>query len=99
MHPVERVFIIMEVPIGAAELLEREYLGIRAKILEIAATFDRIDRSRGDLVASREMPLIRQALEVLLSEKENATRAEQIQLIFSRPYDDQWTSTLEMPSR
>ncbi len=89
----------MEVPIGTAELLEREYLGIRAKILEIAATFDRIDRSRGDLVASREMPLIRQALEVLLSEKENATRAEQIQLIFSRPYDEQWIKTLEMPSR
>ena len=89
----------MDVPIGAAELLEREYLGIRAKVLEIAATFDHIDRSRGDLIANREMPLIRQALEVLLSEKENATRAEQIQLIFSRPYDDQWIKTLEMPSR
>jgi len=89
----------MEVPIDAAELLEREYLGIRAKILEVAATFDRIDRSRGDLVANREMLVIRQALEVLISEKENANRAEQIQLIFSRPYDDQWTKTLEMPSR
>lgn len=89
----------MQVPIDAVELLDREYLTIRAKILELAATFDRLERSRGDVTKSPEMVAVQQALEVLLAKETDADRAERIQLIFSRPYTKEWKKELEIPSR
>lgn len=88
----------MQVPIDAVELLDREYLMIRAKILELAATFDRIDRSRGDVTRSPEMIAVQQALEVLLAKEADTDRAERIQRIFSRPYAKEWKKEFEMPS-
>ena len=39
----------MSLPLSAAEVLGREFLEIRAKILEIAAAFDRLERAVGDV--------------------------------------------------
>lgn len=69
------------------ELLNREFLPLRAKILEIAAALDRIDRSGGS-DDDRRFSLVRQALAAL--DNAHADRAEQVQLIFSRPYEDDW---------
>jgi hypothetical protein len=79
---------MLATPMAAQSVLDREYLEIRAKLLEVAASFDRLDRGGGVAADERRMQLIRQGLKVLLDE--TGDRAEQIQLIFSRAYDDDW---------
>ncbi len=87
----------MPIPMAAPDILNREYLEIRAKLLELAASFDRLDRAHGSVAADRRMQLIREALAVL--QDEHGDRAEQIQLIFSRQYDDDWQQNFNLPSR
>jgi hypothetical protein len=84
---------MMATPMPAQAVLDREYLTIRAKLLELAAAFDRLDRG-GGIASDRRLTLIRQSLKVLLDE--TGDRAEQIQLIFSRPYDDDWQKEFGM---
>lgn len=78
----------MTLPMTAAEVLEREFLEMRAKLLELAASLDRMDRSDGEVVNDRRLELIREGIQVLSSRHDD--RAEQLQLLFSREYDDQW---------
>jgi len=73
---------------SAQAVLDQEFLGMRAKLLELAATFDRLDRGGGSPADDGRIRLIRQGLKVLLDE--TGDRAEQVQLIFSRAYDDDW---------
>src|SRR5688572_14992638 len=79
-------------------ILNREFFEMRARLLELAASFDRLDRAvqnlsgqngaQPDLADDQRMQRIRAALDVLASP--GPDRAEQIQLIFSRAYDDDW---------
>lgn len=78
----------MPTPMAAPAVLDREFLEMRAKVLELAASFDRLDRGDGDIGNDQRIARIREALEVLMDNKPD--RAEQIQLIFSRAYDDDW---------
>jgi len=71
----------------AAEVLNRYFLELRSKLLDIAAILDRLDRG-GPLPADARLGQIRQALQELASSTPG--RAERIQLIFSRPYDPNW---------
>ena len=82
----------MPTPMPAAGVLDREFLEIRAKLLQVAASFDRIDRGDGTVEGDPRLALFHKAIEVLLSEHTN--RAEEIQLIFSRQYDDRWQTNL-----
>ena len=76
-------------PMPAEKVIEREFLEIRAKILELAASFDRMDRGEG--TASREqLQLIHEGLKIL--EEKEPNRAERVQLLFSRKYTSQWRS-------
>ncbi|MDB4640278.1 hypothetical protein OAF56_01470 [Pirellulaceae bacterium] len=75
-------------PMTADAVLDREFLEMRAKILELAASFDRLDRGEGGINDDRRMELIREALKLL--EDPNAGRAEKIQLLFSREYSGSW---------
>jgi hypothetical protein len=79
---------MLATPMAAQAVLDREFLEVRAKLLELAASFDRLDRGGGISNDDRRIQLVRQGLKVLLDE--TGDRAEQIQLIFSRPYDDDW---------
>ena len=72
----------------SGEVLDREYLEIRAKILQLAASFDRLDRADGDVSSDVRSDLISKGLEILQSSDNN--RAEQIQLLFSREFEDAW---------
>ena len=72
----------------SAEVLEQEFLPIRAKLLEVAAALDRLDRSSGSVASESRRAQIHAAIQVLLRPEDD--RAEQIQLIFSRPYDGGW---------
>lgn len=72
----------------AAEILDREFLVVRAKLLEAAAAFDRLDRAAGSVADDPRRQKLGQALDVLASKESN--RAEQLQLLFSLPYEPQW---------
>jgi hypothetical protein len=82
----------MSIPLTAAEVLNREFLEIRARLLQVAAALDRLDRARGSddgsVDGDARLNRIHQALGVLDSRQ--GERAEQIQMIFSRDYKPTW---------
>ena len=80
----------MTSPQTAAEIFERDFLLIRAKLLEIAASLDRIERADAAEVVNKDerRGRIEQAIEILSGG--GFDRAERIQLLFSDPYDADW---------
>jgi len=85
----------MTFPRTRSEVLDREFLEIRAGILQVASALDRIDRADGSAESDARLRQIRGGLELLLCEGDD--RAERVQLAFSRPYDEAWPQTLKMP--
>jgi hypothetical protein len=101
--------------LNASELLEQEFLPLRAKVLEVAAILDRLQRSTGESADSDSPPnrsacnsdaspsddprmaQVRQAIHLLLEVVPD--RAEQIQLIFSLPYDADWRGRYQLNGR
>jgi hypothetical protein len=79
---------------SSAEVFDQEFLPIRAKLLEVAASLDRFDRAGGLLTSESRLAQVRAAVEVLLRPEDN--RAEQIQLIFSRPFEEGWRDKFHM---
>ena len=86
----------MSIPMTASQVLDREFLEIRAKVLELAASFDRLDRAEGVVAGDPRLSLIHEAINVLQSDADD--RAEQVQLIFSLHYDDEWQKNFDMVS-
>ena len=84
----------MPTPLPAPAVLDREFLEIRANLLELAASFDRMDRGDDCVRDDARMDLVRQGIEVLQQEK--GDRAERLQLIFSRDYDQNWREDFEV---
>jgi hypothetical protein len=58
---------------------------------------DRLDRAHGSVMDDPRMRGVLQAIEAL--SKPGAGRAEQIQLIFSRAYEEGWKQKLEVGSQ
>ena len=81
----------------AEQILNREFLEIRAKILEIAASFDRLDRSEGSVRNDPRWRRIQESLDVLRDSA--GDRAEQVQLIFSRQYEETWPEKLGLSTK
>lgn len=81
----------------AQQVLNREFLEIRAKILELAASFDRLDRCDGTVADDPRLSRIREALHAL--ERLDRGRAEQVQMIFSQPYEENWPEKLGVPAK
>jgi len=77
---------------SSTDVFEQEFLPIRAKLLEVAASLDRIDRASGSLTSESRLKQIQNAINVLLRPDDD--RAEQVQLIFSRPFEDDWRNKL-----
>lgn len=84
----------MTSPMTAEAVLEREFLKARAKILEVGAILDRIERAEGDVAGDRRCKLLQQGLEILLHD--DANRAERVQNLFSLPYHDNWRRQFEL---
>jgi hypothetical protein len=78
-------------PMAASRVLDREYLEMRAKILELAASLDRLDRGEGSVKDDRRLTLLQQGLEILKTQGSN--RAEKVQQLFSREFDENWQET------
>jgi hypothetical protein len=80
----------------ATEVLDHDFLETRCKILEIAATLDRIDRAparHGEHPEAR-LSQLRQALEALV--EPGPGRAETIQRIFSLDFDPKWREKMNV---
>jgi hypothetical protein len=75
----------MPTPIDAKNVLDREFLGIRCRLIELAATFDRIDRADGAVTDDPRWLQIRRSLAMLAGG--DGGRAQGIELLFSLPYD------------
>jgi hypothetical protein len=73
-------------PLSAKEVLDRYFLEVRAKLLDIAAVLDRIDRGGG--IADPRLDKVRRALGIV--REPQTGRAEQLQQLFSLPYDPKW---------
>lgn len=77
----------MPVRLDAKEMLDREFLEIRCRILEVAAALDRIsdaDGSQAVLVDPR-LGTLREAATILTDGKKD--RAHRVQMVFSDPYE------------
>ncbi len=78
---------------SAQEILSQEFLLTRAKILEVAAFYDRLSCQQvaGQQGASADDPAMQQlqaACRILTDEEDN--KAARVQLLFSREFDPQW---------
>jgi thioredoxin-like negative regulator of GroEL len=75
-------------PLSAPDLLNRDFLEIRARLLEVAAALDRLERAEGDVSDDPRMARIRQAIARL--DAADGERAEHLQLLFSLAYESGW---------
>ena len=75
----------------SSAIIDREFLDIRSKVLQIGASLDRIERAGGNLAESSKTKLLLQTIEILLDGSPD--RAERIQLLCSRPYDPNWVKS------
>jgi len=82
-------------PLSSQQVLDREFLEMRAQILHLAASFDRIQRSGQPDADPDKLQQLRRGLEILLSD--SPQRAAAVQLLFSRPYHQDWPAQLGVP--
>lgn len=84
----------MPIPLDRPETLNKEFLEIRARILELAAALDRLDRAAGSVDGDRRLEQIRRGLDVL--DSSGPGRAERVQMAFSLPYEEDWQQTFDV---
>ncbi len=87
----------MLTPLDAPEILNREFLEVRARLLQVAATLDRLDRAPGDIHGDARRAKIADGLAILASAGDD--RAERLQLLFSLPFDPEWKHGASFPKR
>lgn len=73
---------------NADAVVDREFLDIRSKVLQIGASLDRIERAGGELGSNPKTSLLLEIIKILSDDR--GERAERIQLACSRPYDPKW---------
>jgi hypothetical protein len=84
----------MTPPLEAQELLNNEFLEIRARLLQVAAALDRLDRATGDVSGDKRRMDLDKAIRALL--ETGPDRAEKLQRLFSLTYDQDWKKTFKM---
>lgn len=89
---------------NAEQVVEQEFLQVRAKILEIAAFFDRLEADAAGSASGsgagpsiskpseERLKLLRAGCELLLDS--DSDKAARVQLLFSRKYDEQWRNAM-----
>ena len=78
----------------AVEVLNRDFLEIRHRLLDIAAALDRMDRvdGAGQVQSDPRHTQLEQAIRVLADGRPD--RTERVQMVFSLPYDEHWKAAL-----
>jgi hypothetical protein len=87
--PLDGVMSLLTAP----EVLNREFLEIRCKILDLAAAFDRLTRAEGNVADDPRLARLHEALAAV--QEMESDRAERVKMIFSRPYDANWQKTFK----
>ena len=82
---------------SSKQILDREFLELRSKLLDLAASLDRIDRAEGSVADDERMKLLAAGIEIIASD--SSGRAVKIQQLFSRDFDPQWKQKFNMPTR
>jgi hypothetical protein len=72
----------------ATEILDREFIIVRGKLLEVAAALDRIERGKGSAAGDQRLDKICETLGLLA--RPGGKRAEELQMLFSLPYEPKW---------
>ncbi len=77
-------------PMSHQQVLDRYFLEMRCKVLDVAAALDRLNRASGaeSPAADRRLTQLDEAIGVL--SRTDPGRAETIQQIFSLSYDPEW---------
>ena len=80
----------MPIPMPASAVLDRYFLEMRGKVLEVAAALDRVERAAGAEQAVRDerLDLLKEAIATLTDGR--ADRASRVLTIFSDPYEPSW---------
>lgn len=79
---------------SAEQIVVDEFMIARAKIVELAATLDRIERATGDVEDSKNMQLLVQGMHILCDDE--VEKAKRVQLLMSRQYDPDWQSRMSI---
>lgn len=76
--------------LNAEQVLDREFLVVRSRMLDIGAALDRLDAATGKerIASDPRRVLLGEGLRLLASDDPN--RAERLQLLFSDAYDPSW---------
>lgn len=82
----------MAKPRTQAEILDRDFLETRCRILDLAAALDRAQRAGG--AADPRFEQLRGGVQTLLANEPG--RAEAIQRLFSLEYDPNWRERFEL---
>ncbi|RMF39299.1 MAG: hypothetical protein D6753_14120 [Planctomycetota bacterium] len=75
-------------PRTVGQVLDQEFLQVRAKILELAAFFDRLELAEPGAVDQRQLALLQQGCAILNDDE--GEKAKRVQMLFSREYNPQW---------
>lgn len=70
------------------EVLAQEFLQTRAKILEIAAFYDRLGQPHPAELDSPQLDLLRRGCQILNDDQPD--KAARVQLLFSCQYEESW---------
>ncbi len=74
----------------ATEVLDRNFLEMRCKLIEVAAAMDRVDRGQDVAAVAKDprMSRLRKAIAALGGD--GPGRAEKLQMVFSLDYEPDW---------
>ena len=87
----------MSSPPTAPAVLDRIYLEVRCKLLDIAASLDRVSRSEGASAVESDARLAQIAKGIEILGSGGFDRAERIQMLFSDAYVPNWNRREKSP--
>ncbi len=90
----------MPIPLSAPEVMNREFPEIRARLLQLGAALDRMDRASGSAQSDARLAKVREALGILANPQVASSdgvpnRAEELQLLFSLAYEANWKQNFD----
>lgn len=79
----------------AGQFLDREFLHMRSRVLDLAAALDRIERAAEWPAAAGDPRLakLKEGIAMLIDDR--GDRAKRVQMTFSDPYDTAWRRQCE----
>lgn len=80
---------------NATSVLDCEFLEMRCRLIDLAASLDRIDRAEPPASQDPRKSLLQDAIMLLADRSPN--RAGRMQMHFSDPYDPKWAQKFGLP--